>query len=68
VITGVALGLSLLGTVVGVPILLGTLLGARFDAALERRLIALLMGVNLATPQSLGALKTGMKAFTRGAG
>lgn len=63
VITGVSLGLGLLVTVVGIPILLGTLLGARSYAALETRLIASLLGVNVSTPVSLGALKTGNESL-----
>jgi len=63
VITGVTLGLGLLVTVVGVPILLGTLLGARYYAVLEGRLIASLIGVNVSAPVPPGALKTGNESL-----
>jgi len=63
VITGVSLGLGLLVTVVGVPILLGTLLGARSYAALEGRLIASLIGVDVSAPLSLGDIKTGNQSL-----
>lgn len=52
VVTGVALGVSLLITLVGIPVLVATAYADRGLAWLERRRAALVLGARSATPRT----------------